>query len=267
MATKATNQIDIVDLTDGYSVVLSCDAVTVAGDASGNASAVTNAFSVSVTALCGSETVPCTVAVTAPTGITAGTQTISSNVVTIPFSTTTALSGTKTIALAVTITAASVTITKNVSVTVAKTGATGTSSYTFFRYSENANGNPMVSTPTDATLYIGVYTGTSSTAPTAYGSYTWSRYTGHDGDDGEDALLLVITSSAGTIFKNTQAATTLTAHVYKGGAELSASEIAALGTVKWYKDGSSTAAGTGTTFSISAGDVTNKATYVAQLEG
>ena len=270
MAVKAVNQLDIVDLTDGYSVVLSCDAVTVAGDKDGKASAVTNAFSVSVTALCGSDVVACTVVVTPPAGITAGTQTVSSNVVTVPFSTTTALTGTKTISFAVTITAASVTITKTVSVTVARTGASGTngtSSYTHIRYSENASGNPMVSTPTDATLYIGVYTGTAQTAPSSYSSYTWSRYTGQDGDDGEDAIMLVITSSAGTIFKNTQAATTLTAHVYKGGTELSASGISALGTIKWYRDGGSTAVGTGATLSISAGDVTNKATYVAQLEG
>lgn len=64
------------------------------------------------------------------------------------------------------------------------TGKTGTSSYTYIRYSVNANGNPMVTTPTDATLYIGVYTGTSSTAPTSYTSYTWSRYTGQDGATG-----------------------------------------------------------------------------------
>jgi hypothetical protein len=62
-----------------------------------------------------------------------------------------------------------------------KSGTNGTSYYTFIRYSTNSDGNPMVETPTDDTLYIGVYTGTSSTAPTGYGSYTWSRYTGKDG--------------------------------------------------------------------------------------
>ena len=89
---------------------------------------------------------------------------------------------------------------------------------------------------------------------------------GTNGEDGEDAITLVITSSGGTIFKNTSIATTLTAHVYKAGAELNASAIAALGTVKWYKDGGSTAVSTGTTLSISAGDVTNKAIYEARLE-
>ena len=91
--------------------------------------------------------------------------------------------------------------------------------------------------------------------------------TGSTGAAGADALNIVITSSAGLIFKNTNIATTLTASVYKGGVLLTAAEVTALGTIKWYKDGSATAAGTGATLSISAGDVANSASYVAQLEG
>lgn len=76
-----------------------------------------------------------------------------------------------------------------------------------------------------------------------------------------------ITSSAGTIFKNTSVVTVLTAHVYKAGVELTAAQIAALGTIRWYKDGSATALSpTGATLSISADDVNSKATYIAQLE-
>ncbi len=90
---------------------------------------------------------------------------------------------------------------------------------------------------------------------------------GNKGDPGADAITLSVTSSGGTIFKNTAIATTLTAHVYKAGKELTSSEISALGTIKWYKDGSTTAAGTGLTLSITAGDVDDKASYVAQLEG
>ena len=55
--------------------------------------------------------------------------------------------------------------------------------------------------------------------------------------------------------------------MYKAGAEVTGSSLTALGTIKWYKDGGSTAVATGTTLTISAGDVTSKATYVAQLEG
>ena len=89
---------------------------------------------------------------------------------------------------------------------------------------------------------------------------------GDKGDAGDDAITLVIESSAGFIFKNTQAVTTLTARVFQGGAELSATQIAALGAVKWYKDGGSEAVGTGTTLSIGAGAVTNHASYTACLE-
>ena len=90
---------------------------------------------------------------------------------------------------------------------------------------------------------------------------------GNTGDAGADAITLSITSSNGTIFKNSAISTILTAHVYKAGTELTGSALTALGTVKWYKDGSATACATGTTLTISAGDVANKATYIAQLEG
>lgn len=117
-----------------------------------------------------------------------------------------------------------------------------------------------------------VITYTDNTTATSY-SVGMMGATGAKGDKGDtgaagaDAITLSITSSNGTIFKNSAIATVLTAHVYKAGKELSASEISALGTIKWYKDGSTTAAGTGATLTIDAGDVTNKATYVAQLEG
>ena len=92
--------------------------------------------------------------------------------------------------------------------------------------------------------------------------------TGGTGPAGADAITMSITSSNGTIFKNTGVSTTLTAHVYRAGAELSTSQIAELGTIKWYKDGSTTPlATTGATLNINASDVINKASYIAQLEG
>ncbi|MBQ6326327.1 MAG: hypothetical protein IJI26_09715 [Clostridia bacterium] len=91
---------------------------------------------------------------------------------------------------------------------------------------------------------------------------------GGTGPAGADAITMSITSSNGTIFKNTGVSTTLTAHVYKAGVELNATQIAALGTIKWYKDGSTTALSTtGPTLNITSSDVTNKASYIAQLEG
>ena len=50
------------------------------------------------------------------------------------------------------------------------------------------------------------------------------------------------------------------------GVLMTGSALTALGTIKWYKDGGSTAVSTGATLNITAGDVTNKATYIAQLE-
>lgn len=91
--------------------------------------------------------------------------------------------------------------------------------------------------------------------------------TGATGAAGADAIYMNVTSSNGTIFKNSAIATVLTAHVYQAGKELSASEIAALGVIKWYKDGGTTAVATGTTLTIDAGDVTGEVSYIAQLEG
>lgn len=71
-------------------------------------------------------------------------------------------------------------------------GADGTSYYTYVRYSANASGSGMVTTPTSATKYIGVYTGTSSSVP-AYTSFKWSKYVGEDGSDADP---LTVTSHA-----------------------------------------------------------------------
>ena len=91
---------------------------------------------------------------------------------------------------------------------------------------------------------------------------------GTNGTNGADSLMVVITSSNGFIFKNTSIDTKLTASVYKGGALLTDANLTSLGyTIKWYKDGGTTAVQTGSSLTISAGAVSGKANYVAQLEG
>lgn len=50
----------------------------------------------------------------------------------------------------------------------------------FIRYSENANGANMTVKPTANTKYIGTYTGTQASTNPA--QYSWSKYTGEDGD-------------------------------------------------------------------------------------
>ena len=89
---------------------------------------------------------------------------------------------------------------------------------------------------------------------------------GNPGAAGADAITMAITTNNGNIFKNSTGSTILTAHVYKAGAEVTGSALTALGTIKWYKDGGSTAVGTGATLTVSASDVSSKAVYTAQLE-
>ena len=104
----------------------------------------------------------------------------------------------------------------------------------------------------------------TNTTPVIIGTH---GATGAAGAAGKDAIALVIESSGGLIFKNSAIATTLTAKVFKGGVEVTGSALTALGTIKWYKDGGSTAIATGPSLTIGAGDVTNSANYTAQLEG
>lgn len=160
--------------------------------------------------------------------------------------------------------------------------------------SNGSNGTSVTVKSTSVTYQAGTSgttppTGTwSTTVPSvANGQYLWTKTVvnysdgkstesysvsykgtnGINGTNGKDAITMAITSSGGTIFKNTAIATTLTAHVYKGGVEVTGSALSALGAIKWYKDGGTTAVATGATYTIGAGDITNKATFSAQLEG
>lgn len=89
---------------------------------------------------------------------------------------------------------------------------------------------------------------------------------GTHGASGADAITISITTDNGSVFKNSEGTTTLTAHVYSAGAELTADQITALGTLKWYKNGSTTATTTGATCTVDADDIDGKATYTVQLE-
>lgn len=160
--------------------------------------------------------------------------------------------------------------------------------------SNGSNGTSVTVSSTSVTYQAGTSgttppTGTwSTTVPSvANGQYLWTKTVvnysdgkstesysvsykgtnGINGTNGKDAITMAITSSGGTIFKNTAIATTLTAHVYKGGVEVTGSALSALGAIKWYKDGGTTSVAMGSTFTIGAGDVSNKATFSAQLEG
>ena len=123
----------------------------------------------------------------------------------------------------------------------------------------------------------------------AAGSYLWTKtvftYTsgktdtqysvakqGSTGAAGADAITLTITSSNGTVFKNSSGTTILTAHVFKGAAEQSITDAGvcgSLGSIKWYTGevtSSSTAIATAKSITVNASDVTNTKSYTAQLE-
>lgn len=250
MAIKAVNQIDVIDLTDGYSVVLTNENYTFLGTT--NAVNGTQTTTTKVMALCGSEQVPCKVGtIQGATGITAVSDGKSPEP-TITITATSALtkSGNLTIPIVVN---GDITVNKVFSYSIAFKGNTGAT---------GAQGPQGIQGPTGATGPQGVKGDKGAT-----GAQGPTGATGATGAKGDDAILMAITSSGGTIFKNSAIATTLTAHVYKGGVEVTGTALSALGTIKWYKNGGTTAIATGQTYSISAGDVDNKATFSAQLEG
>lgn len=93
---------------------------------------------------------------------------------------------------------------------------------------------------------------------------------GATGAAGKDAITLSITASNGTVFKNNSGTTVLTAHVFQGGVEQAITDAGvcgSLGSIKWYKSGSSTAIETAKTLTVAASDVTNSVAYTCQLEG
>lgn len=92
---------------------------------------------------------------------------------------------------------------------------------------------------------------------------------GKDGAAGADAITLTITSSNGTVFKNNTGSTVLTAHVYKGSVEQTITDAGvcgSLGSVKWYKDGGTTAVATAKTYTVSAANVASSTVITCQLE-
>ena len=139
----------------------------------------------------------------------------------------------------------------------------------------SADGSLTISVAANATLgdaSTGVITLTfTCVSKTFTRKFTWSKAvtgaTGAQGNPGVDAITIAIEASSGTVFKNSSGSTTLTAHVYKAGAEVTGTALSNLGTIKWYKDGSSTAAGTGASITVQASQVTNTASYMAKLEG
>lgn len=275
MAIKASAQVDLIDLTDGYSVNLSNDNHTFQGTTS--AVNGTQSITSKITAMCGSEIVACTLgAISTPSGLSV----VSDNKTPEPTITITATSALTTSgSFTIPVIIGDITIGKVFSYAIAFKGTNG------------SNGTSVTVKDTSVTYQVGssgttVPTGSWVASPpsTSAGQYLWTKTVvtysdgksttaysvsrnGTNGANGADAFNIAIISSNGTIFKNTEIATTLTAKVFKGATELTGSALTSAGTIKWYKDGSSTATATGSTLTIAAGDITNRGSYVAQLEG
>jgi hypothetical protein len=285
MAIRSSDQISIVDLTDGYSVMLTNDSHTFLGDTT---KAIAASTETTVIAMCGASQVAASVNlddVVKPTGVNV-TKDTDATQPTLTIAVTTAVTAGGTVDIPVQLDNGNITIHKLFTFQIAfkgSPGAAGTSAQWY-------TGTAITGTSTTATIFSGsgisnakvgdMYLNTSTQNTyrcTVGGAASVAKWvyvsnikgaTGGTGPAGADAITMSITSSNGTIFKNTGVSTTLTAHVYRAGAELSATQIAELGTIKWYKDGSTTPLSTtGATLNINASDVINKASYIAQLEG
>lgn len=101
--------------------------------------------------------------------------------------------------------------------------------------------------------------------------FSWSLSptgeTGPQGPQGEGGLSMSITSDNGTTLRNNSGNTTLTAHVWQDGAEVTGADLSALGTLKWYKDGTYLTGKDGATLTVAATDVAGKSVYTCKLEG
>ena len=234
MGVKSSGQITIVDVTDAYSVILTSEAYTFVGDTSGAPSGLS--CETQAVAYCGNS--QCSVVnvnsdnIICPTGISATVTDSGTSAPTIKFTTTSTI--TDACEATIPIVVEGITINKKFSFAVAKAGETGEKGDPGEPGSPGEKGDP-----------------------------------GDPGEPGADAITLSITSSNGTVFKNNSGSTVLTAHVFKGGVEQSITDAGvcgSLGSIKWYKGGSTTAVATAKTLMVSASDVTNSVAYTCQLE-
>ena len=149
------------------------------------------------------------------------------------------------------------------------TGALSTLPNSWVRDIPAADGNPCWVTSAAAISSSATYTFTSS---------SWSdvHKLVEDGANGDDAISMSITTNNGTVFKNAAAttSTTLTAHVFVGGNEVTGSALSNLGTIKWYLAGGTTPLSTianklvvnGATLQVFASYVDNATCFEARLE-
>ena len=329
MAQRAADQITLMDLTDGVSVVMSSEAYSFPGSTTG---ALAGSTTTKIQAIVGDEYKAASVNVanvTKPAGVTVTSDNhATAPTLTISVSTAVTTAGEITIPVVV----EGLTIEKKFSFSIALKGATGTPGVSPTLAGLKNEAHTIVTNAAGATLaastiqvdfygYVGttrrpvtatvgtlpsgmtVGTNTAGTADadgvltlsvasgatlgggdsgivpitlTCNGvsltmNFSWSKAkagtNGNNGSNGADAITVEVSSSQGLVFKNAQVATVLTATVYKGGAVVTGANLTALGVIKWYKDGTYLTGKDGATLTVAAGDVTNRATYEARLDG
>lgn len=163
---------------------------------------------------------------------------------------------------------------QRVAATVAVTGLpAGMSVSTNTAASKTADGSLVIAVANGSALggnSSGTFTMTFTVGTNEFVRYfSWAKAIGGtDGSDGEDAVVLAVTSSAGTIFKSSVVTTTLTANVFKGGTQIKYADLAThFGTgaaIKWYKDGVYDS--TGESLAVNGTLVAHKAVFEARLE-
>lgn len=331
MAQRGADEITLVDLTDGVSVVLSSESYAFPGSTS---AALAGSTTTKIQALMGGEYVAASVnvaAVTKPANVTVTSDNHATSP-TLTIAVTTAVTTAGEIVIPVVVDG--LTIEKRFSFAIAFKGTTGTTgtagtsativglkneasmivtdavgaavaastvSVDFYGYvgatrtavtavvsglptGMTASTNTPGTTGADGILTLSIASGATlggansgvvTVALTCNGItrnsyFAWSKAKagadGSDGTNGAAAIVVEVSSSSGLLFKNTQVATTLTAKVYQGGVELTAPQISALGAIKWYKDGAYLTGLDGATLTVTAGQVTDRATYEAKLE-
>ena len=278
MEVKGLGQLTIADLTDAYSVILTSETYTFVGTNAGAESG--NSCITQVVAFCGTNQCMSVIvnedSIICPPGITASVTNSGTATPTITFTTNATIS--ESCEATIPISVDGITINKKFSFAVAKAGNNGTSvtvSSTSVTYQVGDSGTTKPTGSWDTSVpdvSSGKFLWTKTVVNYSDGNSTESysvSYKATDGVNGEDAIVLSITSSNGTVFKNNSGSTVLTAHVYKGSVEQEISDdgkCGDLGYIKWYRGNSTTAVATAKTLSVSANTVTNAEVFTCQLE-
>lgn len=141
---------------------------------------------------------------------------------------------------------------------------TKTRPYTWIAYADDDQGSGISLSPYNKP-YMGIAVNQAVPTPDISDPsvYTWVQIEAGN----VLALSLEITSSEGQVFITTSVATTLTAHVYLNGEELTAEQITDIGIIRWYEyDHYDTVLGTGQTYTITEEMSIGAVNMTARLE-